>query len=186
MSQSVRPRRAPNHRQRAFRTVFTAFVQFFLQAGLGGRYHPLPGTMMAGRDPNSYQIQHGPNTHTHPLLLRARTTRRDPSPKYGPRALTPISHSRPKAMTGMPPTRFIIPASSACQLVAHNGQRWEQACPPCSERASSPYAALARSAMHTACGVQVSALHGSHLLAGTLAGQRDVGERRYLGLISGE
>ena len=105
--------------------------------------------MMAGRDPNSYQIQHGPNTHTHPLLLRARTTRRDPSPKYGPRALTPISHSRPKAMTGMPPTRFIIPASSACQLVAHNGQRWEQACPPCSERASSPYAASARSAMHT-------------------------------------
>ena len=104
---------------------------------------------MAGRDPNSYQIQHGPNTHTHPLLLRARTTRRDPSPKYGPRALTPISHSRPKAMTGMPPTRFIIPASSACQLVAHNGQRWEQACPPCSERASSPYAASARSAMHT-------------------------------------
>jgi hypothetical protein len=79
----------------------------------------------------------------------------------------------PNKFGGVPPTRFIIPASSACQLVAHNGQRWEQACPPCSERASSPYAALARSAMHTQraasrCRRYEGATLGERLLGGRL------------------
>ena len=39
--------RDKRYRQRAFRTVFTAFVQFVLQAGLGGRYHPLQGLVHA-------------------------------------------------------------------------------------------------------------------------------------------
>jgi len=100
-----------------------------------------------GRDPNSTWTIH---THTHTPSFAGPDHEKGPFPEIRPsRSNTHIPLTTVKAMTGMPPTRFIIPASSACQLVAHNGQRWEQACPPCSERASSPYAASARSAMHT-------------------------------------